>query len=252
MLPKNNIQKLSDWVINTPTLFKLNDPVHEVAPFSHISQKSICPYSGNPRLGFVYQYVCQQLFQLSGRYSIIKEEIQLHQHGRTLGAIDFILKNQETQAIEHWEVAIKFYLLHNTLWYGPNAQDRLDLKLNKMLKHQLKMSSSKPFYNRFPELEFISEHLLMQGRLYTNPFHTEELSLNCLDHQLNPSRIKGHWCYKNQMHHIKDKLYILDKKDWITGKDENSILFEGEVNKFVHCQAENGMFWFIMNDQWPN
>ncbi|GLQ71895.1 hypothetical protein GCM10007932_12550 [Vibrio penaeicida] len=252
MLSKPEIDKLLHWVASTPSLFNLNAPVCGNSPFSQNIPVSMNGYSGNQRLGFVYQYACRCLFQANSQYRLLEEEIQLQQDGRTLGAIDFILENHDNQTIEHWEVAIKFYLLHNTLWYGPNAKDRLDLKLDRMLSHQLKMSSSKAFKTQFPEWENISEHLLMQGRLYTNPFDDEAIPKSCLEYQIEQSRIKGYWCYDSQKHLITDKLYVLDKKDWVTGRNKDSVLFSGEVNKFVHCQSESGQYWFIVNNQWPN
>ena len=76
-------------------------------------------YRGNPRLGFIYQYLSTQLLISSGRYSLELEEFQINDtNGQTLGAIDLILKNHQTNMQEHWEVAIKFYLLHQGIWYG--------------------------------------------------------------------------------------------------------------------------------------
>ncbi|MBD1559120.1 DUF1853 family protein [Vibrio sp. S9_S30] len=252
MLSKPELNKLLHWVASTPTLFNLSPPVCENSPFSQDIPSRMNVYTGNQRLGFVYQYACRCLFQTSSKYKLLGEEIQLQQDGRTLGSIDFILENRESQTIEHWEVAIKFYLLHNTFWYGPNAKDRLDLKLDRMLSHQLKMSSSQAFQLQCPKWKDSSEHLLMQGRLYINPFHDEDIPQNCLDHPINPSRIKGYWCYDHQKHLITDKLYVLEKKDWATGRRDESLLFTGEINKFVHCQSEKGQYWFIVHNQWPN
>jgi len=61
---------------------------------------------------------------------------------RTVGELDFLVVNPATQAVEHHEIAVKFYLGHAeaplaTLWYGPNSQDRFDLKRSRLLEHQL-------------------------------------------------------------------------------------------------------------------
>ncbi|TOH24507.1 DUF1853 family protein, partial [Vibrio parahaemolyticus] len=79
-------------------------------------------YQGNPRLGFLYQHLCTAALANSEEYEILAEEIQLNDSdGKTIGAIDLILKNRTLDQLEHWEVAIKFYLLHEGVWYGPNA-----------------------------------------------------------------------------------------------------------------------------------
>jgi hypothetical protein len=48
--------------------------------------------------------------------------------------------------VEHWEVAVKFYLLLGDretwqCWVGPNQRDRLDKKVNRMRDHQLTLSA---------------------------------------------------------------------------------------------------------------
>lgn len=88
--------------------------------------------------------------------------------------IGFLAKNRKTEHYEHWEVAVKFYLLHQGCWYGPNAEDRLDIKLDHMLNHQLPLSQHPLFIEQHPLWAGASQHLLMQGRLYTNPFSDEQ------------------------------------------------------------------------------
>ncbi len=76
--------------------------------------------------------------------------------GRTLGEFDFIYYNKSSAEYRHLEVAIKYYLgvpeptRGSTLadnssmncWYGPATRDRLDIKLNKLVRHQSKLSLS--------------------------------------------------------------------------------------------------------------
>jgi len=71
-------------------------------------------------------------------------------NGITLGELDFIVRNPVDQAVEHHEIAVKFYLgctaaqPGNTrtapLWYGPNAHDRLDLKSQRLISHQSRLT----------------------------------------------------------------------------------------------------------------
>ncbi|GAL05455.1 hypothetical protein JCM19237_545 [Photobacterium aphoticum] len=44
-----------------------------------------------------------------------------------------MVKNKCTGELEHWEVAIKFYLAWEQQWPGPNAKDNLDKKAQRML-----------------------------------------------------------------------------------------------------------------------
>lgn len=247
-----DIKKLMQWVVTTPPLFQGSEPIVSKVPFLLPSYKQWPMYEGNSRLGFIYQYLCLQLFTTSPRYNAVSEEIQLNQHGTTLGSIDFIAKNRKTEQYEHWEVAIKFYLLHRGKWYGPNAEDRLDRKLSHMLNHQLALSASNEFSQQYPLWTNAKPHLLMQGRLYTNPFEPESIPTECLGYPLNSSQIQGHWCYQHQLSLIGEPLYQLDKPQWLIGRDQHSLLYQGSESGFVHCQSQSGVFWFIMPDQWPN
>ena len=80
-------------------------------------------------------------------YEFLGTNLQVQQgKGRTLGAFDYILRNQAGE-IEHWEAAIKFYLLHGqgeewSSWIGPGKRDRLDIKLKRMINHQLPLSAT--------------------------------------------------------------------------------------------------------------
>ncbi|MGF1741574.1 DUF1853 family protein [Vibrio profundum] len=246
--------RIAQWVQNTPSLFNALSPICHSAPTQTVAPRWPDSYTGNPRLGFLYQYVVSELFNHSQHHQILAEEVQLSDAGKTLGAIDFIIENLATTQLEHWEVAIKFYLLHDGKWYGPNAKDRLDLKLDRMLNHQLAMSASKSFRLRFPEWDDISQHLLMQGRLYVNPFEQYEIPTHCLGYEIEPSRVEGYWCYQSQKHLISEPILPLAKHLWITGFDKFDL--NQEVShphrEPLHYQAQSGKFWFVVPDSWPN
>lgn len=70
----------------------------------------------------------------------------MQREGHTLGELDFVVLNRHEGRIEHHEIAVKFYLGIKgregkpTLWYGPNAQDRLDIKTERLLAHQCRLT----------------------------------------------------------------------------------------------------------------
>ncbi|PFG46033.1 hypothetical protein ATG66_3127 [Vibrio sp. ES.051] len=248
----NQLQRFYQWIVSSPPLFQL------CLPFATLEHLSITPldnseqYHGNPRLGFLYQHLCTSALVSSNRYQLIAEEIQLNDaNGRTIGAIDLMLKNKEDDRLEHWEVAIKFYLLHKGIWYGPNAHDQLHKKLDRMLTHQLKMSERPEFQQILPLDTSPEKRLLMQGRLYINPFSAESTPTECLGFELNPSQINGYWCYQSQWELIGKSLYHLHKPYWAIGTEDFSHPIEKPLNRFVHAQTEDGQFWFVVPDSWP-
>ena len=161
------LQRFYQWVIDSPPLLEIKPPISDLTAFSnHQELDDAHTYEGNPRLGFLYQHLCEQVITASDNYSIKHDEIQINVEGRTLGAIDFILEKANDQKLEHWEVAIKFYLLHEQTWFGPNSHDQLDKKLERMLSHQLGMSSSSAFIEQYPEIDVDSKHLLPEYALH--------------------------------------------------------------------------------------
>ncbi|MEF1291285.1 DUF1853 family protein [Vibrio sp. M260118] len=248
----DTLQRFYDWVHQTPSLFQLTPPFVELQRLD-ITPLAEHDYQGNPRLGFLYQHLCTKLLTNSSCYSLLAEEIQINSSsGQTLGAIDLILRNHQSQQNEHWEVAIKFYLLHQGTWYGPNAHDQLDKKLGRMLSHQLKMSSTQEFLNQYPEYSGLTEQLLIQGRLYINPFSPETVPQRCLGLSLNQSQITGYWCYQSQWEQIGEPLYELEKPLWAIGLEEFASPIDKPNGRFVHAQTKSGQFWFVVPDTWPS
>ncbi|NOI81382.1 DUF1853 family protein [Vibrio tubiashii] len=247
----NALQRFYHWVHETPSLFNLTPPFVDVKALN-ITPLKQDDYQGNPRLGFIYQHLCTELISNSSKYSLLEEEIQINKaSGQTIGAIDLILDNLESHQKEHWEVAIKFYLLYSGTWYGPNAHDQLDKKLARMLSHQLKMSSTNEFLNQYPQYQDLTEHLLIQGRLYINPFSPETIPQECLGLPLNQSQITGYWCYQSQWEQIGEPLYELEKPLWAVGLEEFTNPISKPDGRFVHAQTQSGQFWFVVSDTWP-
>lgn len=93
------------------------------------------------RLGFYFERLYQILLNNLLGWPILLKNQQIQSHGRTIGELDFVVHNLVDDRVEHHEIAIKFYLGvpesgDVSLWYGPNARDRLDLKTTSLLEHQ--------------------------------------------------------------------------------------------------------------------
>lgn len=86
----------------------------------------------------------------------------------TIGELDFLF--MQDGVTQHLEVAVKFYLgVDDHLgrhWPGPNSKDRLDLKWQRMLEHQL------PMVKRFGYQNVVSRHWL-KGILF-EPWRSRE------------------------------------------------------------------------------
>jgi hypothetical protein len=247
---QDKLLEITRWITRQSPLFLAEKNPISDNPFSLEMPPIDSDYDGNMRLGFIYQELCKRLFESHHEFDISAQEIQLFDEKKTIGAIDFLLERQNK--IEHWEVAIKFYLLKDGLWYGPDSRDRLDKKLDRMLTHQLKMSETDAFKDRFPEIGRVEKKLFIQGRLYTNPFSPEPIPNECLGYEIQHENILGHWCYSHQVELIEDPIFQLDKIDWITGKIPNHRRYKANLDYSVHCQTQSGTFWFVVPDTWPH
>ncbi|MCW8327568.1 DUF1853 family protein [Photobacterium sp. SDRW27] len=208
-------------------------------------------YQGGKRLGFYYQWLWQQLILNHPDYELLGEELQLTVDKKTLGAIDFLVKNLQTEQIEHWEVAIKFYLAYEHSWPGPNARDNLDKKAKRMLTHQL-MLSSHPAYKATLEQQYGRpdvRRLIMQGRLFY-PAHAGDSGS---DIELNPDAAKGLWCYSQQAQTLD--LRRIAKPEWIAPPSFESLKQEPPLTAVTNptmAVAPDNQIWFVMPEKWPH
>ena len=117
--------------------------------------------------------VAYWLRQLPG-WRLLAANHPVRQDKRTLGAYDFIVRNAERRA-EHWEVAVKFYLLRGDPtdwrnWVGPNQRDRLDKKVNRMRDHQLVLSRREVGRDALQDLEvtdIYQQFVVLKGYFFT-------------------------------------------------------------------------------------
>ncbi len=81
------------------------------------------------------------------QYELLARNLPLRCDGRTLGEFDFLVRDRISSEVQHWEVAVKFFLGvqpggQARHWVGPGLRDRLDLKLDHLRQHQLRLASS--------------------------------------------------------------------------------------------------------------
>lgn len=122
-------QRLLEWDARAPR----NLPAALLPPFPR-------------RLGFYAERLYSVLLQ-----ELLGWPVRLHNQpvrtgsGQTLGELDFIVHNRQNGRIEHHEIAIKFYLGMTgpdgrSHWYGPDAADRFDAKVNRLRRHQARLT----------------------------------------------------------------------------------------------------------------
>lgn len=119
-------------------------------------------------------------------YQLLGHSIQKIAGAVTLGELDFLLLNKQTQEIEHWEVALKYYLGENELnlseWFGLNRQDTLQRKLRHFTQRQFQFSEANQY-------QIQRKFAVMKGQLYLPEHHYA----SSIPEWINTSRRLGQW-----------------------------------------------------------
>ncbi|WP_296192187.1 MULTISPECIES: DUF1853 family protein [unclassified Psychrobacter] len=76
------------------------------------------------------------------RYETLANNVQLYNGKQTTGELDLILYNHENNLVEHWELAIKFFMGSAPFapidWVGINSNDNLQRKMTHMQTKQFR------------------------------------------------------------------------------------------------------------------
>ena len=139
-------------------------------------------------------------------YELLGHSIQKIDGRKTVGELDFVLRNTATAEIEHWEVALKYYLAEGDFslpyWYGLNRSDTLSRKLNHFTQKQFQFADAlgQTIQRRF---------CILKGQLYLPEFSLR----SPLPDWVNPARRIGQWgqCIPSGSEHY----YRLQRHEWI-------------------------------------
>jgi hypothetical protein len=107
-------------------------------------------------------------------YRCLAWDVQVFSDKRTIGAMDLLLESPGGEC-EHWELAYKVYLQVDPgvgweSWVGPGHRDRLNLKVRRLLDHQLPLSTRPEAVQTLSDLgiqTIARRRILLQGVLFT-------------------------------------------------------------------------------------
>lgn len=124
-------------------------------------------------------------------FQLIGHSIQIIEGKNTIGEVDFLILNKKTNKVEHWEVALKFYLAELDLilpnWYGLNRSDTLLRKLNHFTTKQFQ-------FTQVLDQNIEQRFMILKGQLYVPlPFKKGFKAFENLPNWVNPRRRLGDW-----------------------------------------------------------
>ncbi len=171
------------------------------------------------RLGAYFEVLYHVMIEDLLGWKVEAQNQQIIADKRTLGELDFLVRNRATGSLEHHEIAVKFYLGYPSLgdepvlWYGPNSRDRLDLKTRRLLEHQSVMALTEEgaaLLKRLGLDEPIAPKVFMPGYL----FQPQNQHLP-LPKQVDDGLPTGLWQHYSQFE-FSDEFWVpLIKPDWL-------------------------------------
>jgi len=211
----------------------------------------------NLRLGHLVETIVSELIKSSTNYKVLYENVQFIEDKTTIGEIDFIISNEEKKEILHLEFAYKFYLYDPTIssetinnWIGPNRNDSLTKKIEKIKTRQFPLLYHKMAKSKFDELDIseVSQALCLLVSLFIPYDYKASFS------PTYEKAIKGYYLNIDKfisLNHSKKKYYLPPKKEWGIDPAESEIWtdFRGiqqQLNKSILekkaplCWQKNG------------
>ena len=164
----------------------------------------------------------------SQRYKLIAANLQIKGETETLGEIDYLVFDIETQQMLHIELACKFYLYDSKLnepaigkWIGPNRKDTLKEKLDKLHFKQFPLIRRAETQVTLEKLNVDSNTIGQQLCLKAFLFLRKGMSRNQFSHNYQ-SCLVGYWIPFSEFISEDDTaLYAIPKKkEWLLPMEE--------------------------------
>lgn len=179
------------------------------------------------KLGRYFESLVAQYIQQGLRADRFYSSVVLNRGSATLGELDLVFTTPDQPNVtQHWEIAVKFYLCQISGgsteladFVGPQGRDRLDLKITKLVHHQLPLAQTPEagqWFHSHSLPETVASSLLVKGTLFypyagdwQTPQHPEDIS---------PSHSRGWWAETFPSERVeKDSLWVvLPKLQWLS------------------------------------
>lgn len=173
------------------------------------------------KLGHYFEALVGFWLTNSNSFEWVKRNIQINTTKRTLGEADLLLKPSGSNLIQHWELAVKYYLCSNgsaewKTWIGPNPADSLADKMHTLSQRQLKLFETPEgkSYLKANDIKAVAPQLFLKGYFF-NDLNTGKV---CLPKNAGNSSLAW-WCYRKDVGaylQSNESWAILSKAWWLS------------------------------------
>ena len=178
----------------------------------------------NIRLGHQMEYVFNQLVEHSQAYDILLHNLPITEGKRTIGEIDFILKNRSTGKLIHVEMTYKFYIIDPEIsepihrLIGPNRRDSFLAKMQKIKTVQFPLIHTEDGSKALDEFNIDHLEIEHQCCFKAQLFHPYGLLMPINIGTLNQDCLKGYWLRFddfNEPEFVSARYYLPKKSEWV-------------------------------------
>lgn len=133
-------------------------------------------------------------------YETLANNVQLYSGKQTTGELDLILYNHEERLVEHWELAIKFFMGSAPFapenWVGINSKDNLQRKMTHMQTKQFQAIWVDT--ENHGQVKIDKRYGIIKGRFFL-PINTSSFGHHDWPTWLAPSFPIHEWCDTNDL-----------------------------------------------------
>lgn len=245
------------FAIQSPPLVAAGGPFPGAGWFAqqHLGQVEVEPPPPRFRLGIHFERIYQAWLAQHPTYGLEAANLQIRSPEKTVGEFDLLV--DVAGEIEHWELAVKFYINIESpedasRWFGPDPSDTLAGKLDRLITHQLKISEFPAAQALLAERQLQVQRTrgIVKGRLY-HPWGEKSQS-RPLPQIVHPQHLRGWWLRQDQIHHLAPyRVAYLEKRYWlssITPEDQLTLLDSRELLDFL-AQSKQIAPQFVLLDE---
>lgn len=180
-------------------------------------------------LGKQAEYCFEFYLIASNRYKLLASNIQIQGAKQTLGEIDYLVFDRETEKVLHIELACKFYLFDPKLnssatsgWIGPNRKDSLNDKIHKLISSQFPLLQAEETSMKLKD--FGIDNASVESQLCLKAFLFVPKNLPSVKFEKNyHDCIAGYWIpFSEFISEDNNALYAIPKKKQWLLPPENS------------------------------
>lgn len=266
---KNRLTRQLQGFLRTPPLWRNQDVFglqqFELPGYSFPEamdlQKALPDLETNYVLGKRMERFFEFLLKNSRTIKVLKSNIQIRQDKITLGEIDFLAKDISLDQKHHIELVYKFYVYdpsyENELerWIGPNRNDSLLQKIEKLKQRQLPILFKPEAKEALSLLDLKAEELAQSVCFKASLFIPKafEYTHSLL---LNQKCISGFWLHFEEFtseEYGRYTYYMPDKQDWPVQPEFSEKWFSfADIKKeilFQHQKKRAPLVWIKKNSR---